>query len=98
MSQIIKKRRKDDWGDGDITASDVENLIPMVEAEKEKGGHWDEEDLTASDVDNLIDAEKEKGQSGGDVGGEHDVEHEPHKFKSPIALCPSAQEEVSTNT
>ena len=66
--------------DGDIMASD--NL--MVDAEKEKGGQCDDGDLTTTDVE----AEKEKRQTGGDVGGEHDVEHEPHKFKCPhCSMC-----------
>ena len=53
------KKRRTDWGEGDLTASDVDNLIPIVEAEKEKGEHWGEGDLTASDVDNLIEVEVE---------------------------------------
>lgn len=39
----------------------------------------------------MVEAEKEKGQTGGDVEGEHDVEHEPHKFK-----CPHCSMSLST--
>ena len=38
----------------------------------QNGGYWDDGDIITADV------EKEKSQTGGDVGGEHDVEHEPH--------------------
>ena len=64
-----KKKRKTDWGEGELTASDVDNLITIVEAEKEKGEHWGEGELTASDADNLIpmvEAEKEKGEHWGE--------------------------------
>ena len=58
---------------------------------KEKGGQCDDGDLTTTDV------EKEKRQTGGDVGGEHDVDQWGQKSSALIALCPSVQEEISKN-
>ena len=44
-----KKRRTDDWDEGDLSSMDIDNLIPLVEAE-----NWDREELSSTDIDNLI--------------------------------------------
>ena len=74
--------------DGDIMASD--NL--MVDAEKEKGGQCDDGDLTTTDVE----AEKEKSQTGGDVGGEHDVDHEAPRAIGAKFKCPHCSISLSS--
>jgi len=86
-----KKRRTDDWGEGDLSSMDIDDLIPLVEAE-----NWDGEELSSTDIDNLVpmvEAEKEKSQVGGDLWGENDVEPEPEKqaFK-----CPHCSMSLST--
>ena len=44
-----KKRRIDEvnWGEGDLSSMEIDNLIPIpiVESEKEKGEYWDEGDV-----------------------------------------------------
>ena len=86
-----KKRRTDDWDEGDLSFTDIDNLIHLVEAE-----NWNGEELSSTDLDNLIpmvEAEKEKSQVGGDLWGENDVEPEPEKqaFK-----CPHCSMSLST--
>ena len=84
-----KKRRTDDWDEGDLSSLDIDNLIPLIEAD-----NWDGEELSSTDIDNLIplvEPEKEKiplvepPQVGGDLWAENDVEPEPEKqaFKCP---------------
>jgi hypothetical protein len=66
------------WGEEDLSSSDIDNLIPVVEVKKEMGQKdWGEEDLSSSDIDNLIpviEVEKEKGQKDGELQGEPEVE------------------------
>ena len=76
-----KKRRTDDWGEGDLLSTDIDNLIPLVEAE-----NWDGEELSSTDIDNLIpmvEPEKEKSQVGGDLWGGVEPEPEKQKVKCP---------------
>ena len=64
----------------------------MVDAEKEKGGHYDDGDLRTTDVE----AEKEKSQTGGDVGGEHDVDHEAPRAMGAKFKCPHCSISLSS--
>ena len=78
-----KKRRTDDWDEGDLSSLDIDNLIPLVEAE-----NWNGEELSSMDIDNLIPLVEAENWNGEELSS-IDIDNliplvEPEKEKIPL--------------